>query len=232
MLVSFTRGRIMREVLGLLMSTPDQELHTREIARRVRADAHPVQRALEQLMSTGLVESRRLGNLRLWSVCQDSPLVPSIRDVVRRTTGAAERLRHSLGAAPGVQLAFLFGSYASGSDKLGSDIDLFLIGSIDWRRLSRELTAMSGELGREINPVVWSLDDLAQPTATQGRFIRNLLSKPRIWLVGDDDELERIRSSVGAQVVRGTPRQAHSDGPSSRAKEARARAGQHRARQA
>ncbi len=202
------RGRIAPEVLGLLMSTPGQELHTREIARRVRADAHPVQRALEQLVSAGLVQSRRLGNLRLWSVREDSTLMPAVRDIVRRTGGIAERLRRRLGAMRDVHLAFLFGSYASGQDALGSDIDLFIVGTVQWDVLSKELQTLAGELGREVNPIVWSVDELVKPTKKQASFLRGVLGKPKIWLVGDDSELERVRSAVGAKMVRSTSGQA------------------------
>lgn len=194
------RSRVSRDVLALLVSTPGQELHTREIARRVKADAHPVQRALEQLLGQGLVDSRRLGNLRLWSLAVRNPLIPSLREVLRRTTGPAARLRERLTEMSGVQLAFLFGSYAAGRDKLGSDVDLFVIGSPDWRRLSKELASLSDEIGREINPVVWSVDDLRSPTSAQAHFLRRLVRDPKIWLVGDDHELERTRSSVGAKV--------------------------------
>ncbi|HAF09191.1 MAG TPA: hypothetical protein DCK98_03815 [Chloroflexi bacterium] len=202
------RGRIAAEVIGLLASTPGQELHTREIARRVKADAHPVQRALEQLVAAGLVQSRRLGNLRLWSVRQDSALLPAVRDIVRRSGGIAERLRRRLGFMRDVHLAFLFGSYASGRDALGSDIDLFIVGTVRWDALSKELQAAAGELGREVNPVVWSVDELVKPTKKQVGFLRDVMGKPKIWLVGDDSELERVRSAVGAKVVRSTPRQA------------------------
>ncbi len=211
------RGRIVREVLALLMSTPGQELHTREIARRVEADAHPVQRALEQLVGAGLVQSRRLGNLRLWSVRQDSALMPAVRDIIRRTGGIAERLRRGLGAMRGVHLAFLFGSYASGRDALGSDIDLFIVGTVQWDALSRDLQALAGELGREVNPVVWSVDELVKPTKKQAGFLRDVLGKPKIWLVGDDSELERFRSAVGTKVVRSAPRQARPPGRGGRA---------------
>jgi len=214
------------------MSTPGQELHTREIARRVKADAHPVQRALERLMDAGLVESRRLGNLRLWSAARDSALVPVVRDLVRRTTGLAERLRKTLGHMRGVQFAFLFGSYASGQDRLGSDIDLFLVGSPDWDDLSKELASLSNEFGREINPVVWSLHQLATPTRTQQKFLRAVLRKPKIWIVGDDNELERLGPSVGATVVRGTRRQTRSTGRRPGANTAGARAAQRRPRKA
>lgn len=224
------RGRIAREVLGLLMTTPGQELHTREIARRVEADAHPVQRALEQLVGAGVLESRRLGNLRLWSVRQDSALVPAVRDILRRTSGVVERLRPPLAAMRDLHVAFLFGSYASGQDTPGSDIDLFVIGTVQWKALSKALAALASEFGREVNPVVWSADELAQPTPKQASFLRDVLGKPRIWLIGDDSELERIRSSMGAQVVRGTSRPARPLGRRSRAVTTPAGRAQHRAR--
>ncbi len=206
------RGKIAREALALLMSTPGQELHTREIARRVDADAHPVQRALEQLLQAGLVESRRLGNLRLWSIDTRSALVPAVRDVLRQTAGVTERLRKALSKMKGVQLAFLFGSYASGKDRLGSDIDLFIVGAPDWDELSQILASLSGQAGRDIDPVVWTLEELERPTATQRRSLSGLLTRPRIWIVGDDDELERAGPAVGAAVGRGEARAARRHG--------------------
>lgn len=217
------RGKIARDVLALLMGTPGQQLHTREIARRVSADAHPVQRALEQMLAAGLVESRRLGNLRLWSVAERSPLVPAVRDVLRRTAGVAERLRSALSDMRGVQLAFLFGSYASGKDELGSDIDLFIVGTPGWAELSRTMTALGAGVSREINPVVWTLDELERPTPTQRQFLDGLLRRPRIWIVGDDDELERSRPSVGTAVGRGQARAPRARGRGGRPKAAGSR---------
>ncbi|TMC68248.1 MAG: hypothetical protein E6J13_15015 [Chloroflexi bacterium] len=220
------RGRISRDALALLMSTPGQELHTREIARRIKADGHPVQRALERMLDAGLVQSRRLGNLRLWSVAEDNAVVPAARDLIRRTAGLAERLRATLSGMRSVHFAFLFGSYAAGEDKLGSDIDLFVVGSPDWKNLSAELATRSAHLGREINPVVWTAEQLESPTVKQRVFIDGLLHKPRIWLVGDDHELERFRFGMGTKVDRSAARQAHARGPRKRPSEARTRRGQ------
>jgi predicted nucleotidyltransferase len=204
-------GRISREVLALLVSVPGQELHTREIARRVGADAHPVQRALEQFMGAGLVQSRRLGNLRLWSARRTSPLIPAVRELLRHTSGIAEKLRQALAKMPRLHLAFLFGSYASGKDELGSDIDLFIVGDVDWEQLSALTTRLERDLGREINLVIWTLDQLERPSANQRKFLTNLLSRPRIWLLGDDDELKQLRSAVGAAV--GASHRAHPSKP-------------------
>ncbi|OLC57309.1 MAG: hypothetical protein AUH85_03550 [Chloroflexi bacterium 13_1_40CM_4_68_4] len=201
-------GRISREVLALLANIPGRELHTRDIARRVGADAHPVQRALEQLVSADLVQSRRLGNLRLWSIRPESPLLPAARELLRQTSGAAEQLRKALAKMRGVHAAFLFGSYASGNDDLHSDIDLFIVGDADWKALSAVATRLASDLGREINSVVWTIEEFADPEPSQRRFLAKVLSGPRIWLLGDDDELERIRLAVGA------PMGAHADADS------------------
>jgi predicted nucleotidyltransferase len=217
------RGRIAREALALLMASPGQLLHTREIARRVSADAHPVQRALEQLLESGVVESRRLANLRLWAVNERSPLIPSLRDVLRRTAGVAEQLRERLSEMREVQLAFLFGSYASGEDKPGSDIDLFIVGTPDWNELSGAVASAGSAVAREINLVVWTPDDLERPTPTQRRFLTGLLRRPQIWLVGGDDELERSRAAVGATLVRGEAGAARGRGRRGRTKAARPR---------
>ncbi len=157
-------GRTARDVLALLIDTPGQELHTREIARRVSADPHPVHRALAHLLAAGVIQSRPLGNLRLWSVREDSPLVPPMRDLIRQTSGVAARLRTALGPMKGLQFAFLFGSYAAGRDERDSDIDLFLVGAVDWRRLSLIATQLAADLGRDIEPVVWTLEELGSPT--------------------------------------------------------------------
>ena len=215
-------GRIGRDVLALLMAAPGQELHTREIARRVNADAHPVQRALEQMVTADLVQSRRLGNLRLWSV-RDSDVARSARGLIRRTAGLAEALRSALSSMRRIHLAFLFGSYASGQDRLGSDVDLFIVGSPDWNELSREVAKQQGSVGREINPVVWTVDELEEPTPKQRRFLNGLMQRPRIWLVGDDDELERLRTAVGRQVVRKSTRPPRARRPGRGATSARAR---------
>jgi predicted nucleotidyltransferase len=204
------------------MATPGQEFHTREIARRVHADAHPVQRALERMLDGGLVQSRRLGNLRLWSV-RESALVGPVREIVRRTSGLAEALRVELSSMRGVHLAFLFGSYASGEDSLGSDVDLFVVGSPDWKELSRAIDKQQALVGREISPVVWTMEELEGPTPTQQRFLNAVMRKPRIWLVGDDDELERFRSTLGGEVVRKPPRPERAGRSGGRATAARAR---------
>lgn len=112
---------------------------------------------------------------------------------------------------------------ASGEDRLGSDIDLFIVGLPDWKGLSREVAKHEGDLGREINAVVWTVDELQDPTPKQQRFLSGLMRKPKIWLVRDDDELERLRSTLGGKMVRKPSRPARARRSGRGAATARAR---------
>src|SRR5207247_2517509 len=67
------RNPAAAHALGLLSALAGAEIHTREVARRTRHDVHSAQLALTQLLREGFVQSRRIGNLRLWAVDPNSP---------------------------------------------------------------------------------------------------------------------------------------------------------------
>src|SRR5206468_10573015 len=119
-------------IVALLAAVPDQELHTNELIRRTGSNPNAVQRAVVQLERTGVLRSRRVGNLRLWRMDRDNPLYATVRDLVMRTSGLPVRLQTILARDKGIKYAFLFGSFASAQDESASDIDLFVVGSADW----------------------------------------------------------------------------------------------------
>src|SRR2546430_2986066 len=90
------RSSAAQRVLSLLISVPGQELHTREIARRTGTDPHSVQLALGHLLATGAVRSRRVGNLRLWSIDQQDQRVRSVRALMRLEGLVVTRLTNAL----------------------------------------------------------------------------------------------------------------------------------------
>jgi len=196
------RNPASRRALGLLSSLAGAEVHTREISRRTGLDVHSVQLALTHLLNAGLVRSRRLGNLRLWSVDQTSRAVADLGPVLRRETQVAEQLRSGLRAMPQVRVAFIFGSFAAVTDQADSDIDLFVVGGVDWNRIAELTQKVERNVGRPVNLVVWSEDDLNRPSARQQSFITELLLQPRILLVGGEADLESARDAVARTLGR------------------------------
>src|SRR5216684_6720135 len=95
-------------LLALLTSTPGQEFHTRDLVRRISGSPRPVQLALEKLLRQGLVESRRVGPLRMWRMDAANALYQPLRDLYARTVGLGTQLRAALEREPGVRYAFVF----------------------------------------------------------------------------------------------------------------------------
>ena len=75
------------------------------------------------------------------------PLFPELRALVEKTSGYQAILRGAL-PDPKIQFAFVFGSVAAGTAKAESDLDLFVIGSIGLRKLSRLLVGCSDRVSR------------------------------------------------------------------------------------
>ena len=213
------RNPTARRALDLLVSMPGHELHTREIARRIDADPHSTHAALDHLLEAGALTSRRVGNLRVWSVDASSDRVASIRDLLRREGQVAQILARGLEEMRGVRIALMFGSFASGLDSAGSDIDVLLAGEVDWARLARLGDAVSDHVRRAVNFVVWSPAEIRNPKLGQRRLLRSILSHPRIMLKGDEHELTAGTRRMAAKVRGGhRPDRKQSEGGAAKAR--------------
>ncbi|TMF53073.1 MAG: nucleotidyltransferase domain-containing protein [Chloroflexi bacterium] len=192
-------------LLALLTSTPGQEFHTRDLIRRIHGSPRPVQLALEKLLRQGLVESRRVGPLRMWHMDPGNPVYPALRDLYARTVGLVAQLRGILERQAGVQYAFVFGSYARGDDDVRSDIDVLIIGERRGHDLLERLQSLEATLRREINPVVWNEPELLARARERTPFLMTLLAEPKIWIVGDENEFNtRTREVAGTSPRRGS----------------------------
>lgn len=181
-----------RRVLGLLLLRPDEALHGREIARRTGLPAGTVTRELNRLAEVGLLNREKRGNQQLYSADQSCPVFTELASILRKTSGMADVLMQALApAAPQLRLAFVFGSVAQDRETAASDIDLMLIGDLGFAQAIELLYPVQASLGREVNPKVLSADEFTRK-AKDDPFLRDVLSKPKIFLIGDEVELEEL----------------------------------------
>lgn len=199
------KGQAAPRIIALLTSTRGAEIHTRELIRRLGLSERPVQLALVRLGRRGLVQSRRVGNLRLWRMDPQHPLFAPLRELTAKTVGVIARLRQIVGGKPDVELAFVFGSYAANEDDTTSDIDVLVLGSPNWTLMDREVQRLDRDLRREINVVGWSESDLARAVKTRSYFLETLLRAPKIWILGDENEFKRRIRAVGREASRDRP---------------------------
>jgi predicted nucleotidyltransferase len=98
-------------------------------------------------------------------------------------------LQNALASLAGVDLAFIFGSVASGSLRSSSDVDLLVIGTTGLRQISAALSGISGSLNREINPSCLTPAEWSDKLRRNDAFALRVSAEPKLWLKGGPDAL-------------------------------------------
>jgi predicted nucleotidyltransferase len=186
-------GPAVLDVLGLFCLQPDRDYYQREIAEATGRRIVEVQRALTRLEAAELVVRTKRGRHVYYRPLRAHPAFSHLRGLVLATVGLADVLRPPLlHLGSGVQLAFVYGSLAQGTDTADSDIDLMIVGTVSTRQIVEAMEDACGVLGREVNPGVYSPEEFRQKFRSGGAFLQNVVASPKIWLVGSDEELAAL----------------------------------------
>jgi predicted nucleotidyltransferase len=181
------------KVLSLFLLHPEEEFYQRGIAESTGNALLQVQRALKRIERTGLVTKTKRGNMVYYKAERMHPAFEDLKRVFLKTVALGDVLREALTPlADKVKLAFIFGSLAQGRETAQSDIDLFLVGKISLREASKILGPVTSELGREFNPVVYPPGEFKKKAREKHHFINEVISGPKIWLIGNEIELEKL----------------------------------------
>lgn len=186
-------GRTRRTVLALLYSHPDQSFYLRQIARFVEAGQGGVQRELQRLTDAQIITRTVRGRTAFYQANRDCPIFPELHSLVLKTAGVVEVLRTALApVADRIQVAFVFGSVARAQPKMGSDIDLFVIGPVAFGEIVDVLTDAQARLAREINPTVYDVADFQRRLAKREHFVSALVDQPKLFVIGSEHEFDQL----------------------------------------
>ena len=184
-----SRGRA--EIFRLLFGVTPQEVHLRELQRRSGLALRTIQQEVEKLLGMELLVARRDGNRVYYSANKSHPLFRDIRSMVLKTSGLVEVLREAL-SGEGADAAFVFGSVARGEEGAEGDVDLMIVADAGLSDVSRWLSGVPEKLGREVNPHVMSAEELRRRRESGDQFVSRVLDAPKLFVVGDEDELARL----------------------------------------
>jgi len=100
-----------------------------------------------------------------------------------------------------ISLAFVFGSVARGDEQAGSDVDIMVIGTPAFADVVQALYPAQDILQREINPVIYSPQEVRRRTEAGDAFIRELLAKPKLWVMGTEHDLGKLAGDSQAAEI-------------------------------
>ena len=78
---------------------------------------------------------------------------------------------------------------ASGKATSESDIDLMIIGDVRFAEVVKAIYGAQTVLGREINPKVYNKEEWDKMLKKQDAFIKEVMTKPKLFVLGDKHEL-------------------------------------------
>jgi predicted nucleotidyltransferase len=192
-IVALFPNAALLDVLAVLFLRPDQEFYQREIVDETKHKLLQVQRALHRIEDAGLLDCRRRGNRVYYAARRSHPAFEDLKRLLLKTVALGNTLRAGLQPLRGtIELAFIFGSVASGAESSSSDIDLLMVGTTTSRSITRVLGPLGRQLGREFNLVLYTSQELQAKVQDGNRFVHDVLTGPKIWLIGNEDVLAAL----------------------------------------
>lgn len=194
MLKNLFVSEVRIKILDLLLNNINEDLHVREIVRRVGAEINAVRRELENLISIGLLTKRQSSNRLYYSVVTDHVFYPELLSMIAKERGVgaeiAKRARNKeLGD---IEFALLSRTFLRGRDSTSLDVDLFVVGNIDVEALERIIRKYEREMGREINYATMNSEEFRFAKRKSDPFVVRVLSQGKTMLVGDEEKFYAI----------------------------------------
>lgn len=180
---SNTRAEIMR----ILFDGRGREHYLREIEKMTDTQISSLQKEVKHLIAIDLIKSRKDGNRIYYKANSESPIYLDLVSIVEKTVGVVSILKERLNDSK-IECAFLFGSMAKNKENALSDIDLIVIGDLGMRALSKLLSGLQEKLGREINPHIYTKDELKKRIKSTDHFITSIFKEEIKPIIGDINE--------------------------------------------
>jgi hypothetical protein len=162
-----------------------EELSLTELAERAEVAYPTAHREVRRLLQAGILSERTAGRTRLISADNGSPLYPALRDILLIATGPVVLLAEELAKIPGIESAFLYGSFAARMRGIvgtsPDDIDLMVIGSPEAESIYDACERVGQLVHRPVNPTILTTQELESDSG----FLHQVSQSPLIPIVGE-----------------------------------------------
>src|SRR5438445_2247116 len=131
--ITFLLPECRQQVLALLLLHPEKHYYVREIARLTNSTAGSLHRELSKLAKEQVLIREEHGHQVYYQANKAFPIFEELVSILRKTSGIANVLAESLAALrEKIEVAFIFGSVGRGTETAESDVDVLIIGEINF----------------------------------------------------------------------------------------------------
>ena len=158
-LLPILRSRGQAEILCAILTNPNREWTLGQLAKVSGQSLPTVQREIERAEAAALVESRRLGRQRLVKA-GPSPTAIMLANLLLMSYGPKFVIAEEFAGIKGIVHLFIFGSWAARYEGVEGfppqDIDVLVIGNVDFSEVTNAAIAASKKLQIDVNPSIQS----------------------------------------------------------------------------
>lgn len=165
----------------------DDELTLNQLAERAATPYATAHREVARLIDAGILTERTVGRARLIGGSPDSPLVEPLRRILAVAAGPALYLTDELTRIPGVETAFIYGSFAARATGVvgppPQDVDVLVIGDPDREAVYVACERVEAKVGRPVNATIFTPAEVA--SGEYAGFLDQVAALPRLPLIGE-----------------------------------------------
>jgi predicted nucleotidyltransferase len=124
---------------------------------------------------------------------EEHPWIPGLKIIFENSSiGIIPLLREALVSIQGIEVAYVFGSFAIGEQNVRSDIDLVVIGRHDREALDDRMDIFEKRTDRILDPFEYTPEEWIKYLRDYPSFAETMMPKRKLFLIGDDERLERL----------------------------------------
>jgi predicted nucleotidyltransferase len=114
-------------------------------------------------------------------------ILPSRRNIeMKGTHRIAERIKELLEKIPGIQCAFIYGSYPRNLKHPEGDVEIVVVGTPDLVELDESISNVEEDLGMPIDITSFTVREFQERINVRDPLVSRALKGPRITLIGED----------------------------------------------
>jgi predicted nucleotidyltransferase len=182
------RSELRRKLLAYFYANRSARVYVRQLASALDVDSTNLSRELARLEREGLLHSEIEGKQRYYGINQQYPYLKAVLSLLQGTVGIVPTLKSVLHHVPGIDKAYLYGSFAKNEADASSDIDLLIIGQPDANDLVKEISRLEKSINREVSYTVLKSQELKRKLAAHDPFLTDVWQGKRIELIGNEQD--------------------------------------------
>ncbi len=161
-------------------------MHVRELARLTGVSPGSLHRDLRNLAEMGLLLRQETGRQVYYRANPQCPIYEELTGLLRKTAGLVDVIREALlPLADKVEMAFVYGSMARGEEHVHSDVDVMLVGDLEFSEVVLALSDTQTTLRREVNPTVLSRAEFEDKLLQSDSFVAQVWRGSKLWVMGE-----------------------------------------------